>query len=692
MTRCSACGLFIASNILCHECGNDGELNDLAPEPFQTPSDETAQLEAIERKHVGLKAAETHFQKNRLPPGESEMTMTEIACPFCGKAFGNRQDVVTHSVNIHPGKPVIAELDALVPLEARKEAVARQNEDQPEIQDPLEYVIHVDLREAKQEDRLVRQINYTMLSAYTANPINLAVNAPSGEGKSHTIIKVSEKFPEADVIVYAGMSEKALFHRNGVLVMKSENGEYEPVEVQLEEIQYEIERKTDEISISSNCDVKQGLRNQIKKLNDEQREIRKNAKKLIDLQHRIIIFMDTPNPRLFEALMPLLSHDKFEVEYEFVDTHAGIKTRSNVLRGWPAVIFAQAIDYSHYQRFPEIQRRFIVTNPKMSVEKYREAVTLTSVKLGLPDFAYQARIVSDDAKLKAKMIIESIKARLLDLTTNNSVGKNSVFIPFNESLAKAIPVLKAFDMTTAHRFFTYLSLLPMIRADRRPRIEYRKEGNPIMQVIPMATFDDLKEAMQLMEYSNGVRPYILEWYYSVFLKAYLAKSDLDKQSEYDNIGNFLREKEEKRKALTTVQLVEKTYEIQKKKLSTKQILENYINPLINQAYIDKSDSELDKRANIYYPIVETENKNLFDSDQSNSILQHGKVQIADSATYPSPEYVISQILAVLKYSSGSKILRLLDHEDKEQKPEVIVARYYQRPEEYFVKGWSPTII
>ena len=34
-----------------------------------------------------------------------------------------------------------------------------------------------------------------------------------------------------------------------------------------------------------------------------------------------------------------------------------------------AVIFAQAIDYSHYQRYPEIQRRFIITNPKMSAER-----------------------------------------------------------------------------------------------------------------------------------------------------------------------------------------------------------------------------------------------------------------------------------------------------------------------------------
>ena len=77
------------------------------------------------------------------------------------------------------------------------------------------------------------------------------------------------------------------------------------------------------------------------KLEDNKKDLVKNAKKLIDLSHKTLIFLDT--------LMPLLSHDKYEVEYEYTDTHNGIKTKANILRGWPAVIFAQAIDYSHYK-------------------------------------------------------------------------------------------------------------------------------------------------------------------------------------------------------------------------------------------------------------------------------------------------------------------------------------------------------
>ena len=88
-------------------------------------------------------------------------------------------------------------------------------------------------------------------------------------------------------------------------------------------------------------------------------------------------------------MLPLLSHDEYEVEYEYVDTNNGIKTKSNVLRGWPAVIIAQALDYSNSPRFQEYQRRFITTNPTMTQDKYNQAIDLISNKFSVPDLIYQ---------------------------------------------------------------------------------------------------------------------------------------------------------------------------------------------------------------------------------------------------------------------------------------------------------------
>ena len=359
----------------------------------------------------------------------------------------------------------------------------------------IEFCLNVVTKEAKGESKLASQIIHTMLSAYTNDPINLAINSPSGEGKSYVLHKVGDLFPSEDIMFVAGMTDKALFHRPGRLVIKNEIGEYESIEETIAKIDSEIEDKESEIAITKDTNLKQARQNQVKELQKQKNDLRKDARKLIDLSHKIIVFQDTPNPGLLIALMPLLSHDKYEVEYEFVDTFNGIKTKTNVLRGWPAVICSQAIDYSHYRRYPEIQRRFIITNPKMNSEKYSAAVTLTGEKYGLPDFAYQREVINDSEKETAGDIIKEIKSSISLLCDRVEPGKNNVIIPFYEAVAQALPSDRARDMTTAKRLFSLMSLSALIHVNKRPRYIFREEGHALMQTIPYVTFEDLKESM-----------------------------------------------------------------------------------------------------------------------------------------------------------------------------------------------------
>jgi hypothetical protein len=60
-------------------------------------------------------------------------------------------------------------------------------------ENPARYCIDVILKEARLEDRLAKQLFYVMASAYTNNPLNLAINSPSGEGKNWVIKKGSRK-------------------------------------------------------------------------------------------------------------------------------------------------------------------------------------------------------------------------------------------------------------------------------------------------------------------------------------------------------------------------------------------------------------------------------------------------------------------------------------------------------------------
>jgi hypothetical protein len=183
-----------------------------------------------------------------------------------------------------------------------------------------------------------------------------------------------------------GMTPKALFHRPGQVVIKDETGKYISLDEQIEKIDSQIKDFESEILSTNDNTIKQTRQHQIKELQQEIKDLPKQSRKLIDLTGLTIVFLDTPPVELFAAIMSLLSHDRNEAEYDFTDSNNGIKTKTNVLRGFPAIIFTAAIDYSHYKRYAEIQRRFIVVNPKMTREKYSNAVKQISIKKSIPRF------------------------------------------------------------------------------------------------------------------------------------------------------------------------------------------------------------------------------------------------------------------------------------------------------------------
>jgi hypothetical protein len=526
-------------------------------------------------------------------------------------------------------------------------------------------------KEVKQDDRLCRQVYYTLLSTYTDDPVNLAINAPAGEGKSYVVKKVAELFPKSDVLFLSAMSDKALFHRPGVLVIKNENGEYQSIEDKVAEIDSEIEDKQSEIGTTNDPNTKQGLRSYIKSLQDKKKELTKDAMKLIDLNHKALIFLDTPNHTLLEAIMSLLSHDHHEVEYHFVDNFNGIRTKTNVLRGFPTVIFTAAIDYSKYQRYSEIQRRFIVTNPKMTAQKYKESIELIGAKNGLPDFVYDATVVSESEKNQAREIIKELKEKIKHVSERNNFGSPNVFIPFRESVEKSLPTEQASDMTTAQRLYNYMKLLALVNIDQRPRLVTRSEGNSIMKTCPFATFEDLQESVYLMEYSNGVRPYVLEWFNEIFLVEFNDKRDID-----NNDGNVI--------GITTKDLVDATFRIKGRKFSTQQIYENYVLPLVNAGYIDKVENKKDKRSYLFYPVLNGKQKKLFDLTETNNFSQQKTINVVDYTTFPDRNYLISKIKGVLKYSfEKHKITKLENHEGREITVEELADQYYKDPDKYF---------
>lgn len=436
----------------------------------------------------------------------------------------------------------------------------------------------------------------------------------------------------------------------------------------MEDINAQISICEAEIERSTNSDLKQAKKHEVDDLEEQKRNVNQNAKNLIELSGKTLVFLDSPPAKLLEALIPLLSHDRIEVEYEFVDTYNGIKTRGNVLRGFPAVVFTAAKDYTNNPRYSEIQRRFLVTNPEMSQEKYHNAIERISSKYSLPDRAYQQEVVSDQEKEIAKRIIINIQGRIVDICSSSlKRDRNQVFIPYYRPLKASLPFTDASYMTAAKTLYTWISLSAIIH--QRPLIRAMTD-TMYVELIPLATFDDLIEAMSLIDYTNGVRPYILQWYNDVFVPAFESKTRPDTKER----GAVLLS--ENRCAVTTKELIEKTAVIQNKRLGTKNISETYLNSLINLNVISIEPSVLDGRANIYYPIKQrTENKNLFDFTSSNNISQLFQIRVEDPTLFPDETYIMYEIDRVLRYSSDNRD-KLVDHNGIERSSQEIARSYY----------------
>lgn len=510
--------------------------------------------------------------------------------------------------------------------------------------DPIQFILDVISKEVKKDDKLARQVLYTILGSATKNPMNLAINAPPGEGKSHVLNNVASLFSDDVVISLAGMTEKSLFHKRGMIAVKV-NGQYESLRLLL----HPLERRLKEIE-KENAESKTKTfgDDEAKDLKDRIEELKDSAVKVIELSNKVLIFMDTPSEGLFSALMQLMSHDKEETTYDFTDTVGGIKTRTNVLRGYPSFIFTQAKDFSGYERAEEIMRRFIISNPNMDVGKYNEAADLIAKKYSVPDFYYQETECSDEEKEKARLIAGKILNDIQDLNENTKPNKNNVINPFYQTVRKSLSVSKALDMTTIGRFFGCLSLLTVIKSYKRPKlmIEYPtivKDGESVKKpdiVIPLATFDDLQETQYLMENSSGVRPFIIEWFDRVFMSAY---NDLKEPNRKDKDGKTVKES---MIALSTRQLAEKHKKVYGTSPESKKLLRTYIYPLTNSGFIDSIDSELDKRSKIFYPINTEKNSNLFPNGRGNNLLQGFRLNVKDLTTYPSKEYIKSQTISV----------------------------------------------
>jgi hypothetical protein len=364
-----------------------------------------------------------------------------------------------------------------------------------------------------------------------------------------------------------------------------------------------------------------------------------------------------------------------------------------VLRGCPAFISAQAVDYSNYERFAEINRRQMPVNPDLSSEKVAEAIRLQSLRWGATRGEYEDAVISQKDKEKARKIILIICAKLKQLSKHLGHKESGVFIPYRDTILDGLPKSDLWHITNTDRLFRYLTVSTRVHCDCRPKIVY-----PDGRIELIATFDDLKEALYLMQGSspnNGVNPHVLEWYEKILLPLYHSKNNV-KASAIDSHGQQVTETHV---GVTTDDLITKTLKQENNNLSSKELLQRYLYPLQNQGLVDSVQSVINKSRNVFFPSsTATATKSFFHSfmNGKNELFNDIRFRVVNSEAYPTKDVLEKQIMSALKHSSEDKDFiqennsspKIFDETCKIQKnARMVVEEVFSFPEKYFAEGW-----
>jgi len=168
---------------------------------------------------------------------------------------------------------------------------------------------------------------FDILSTKTGWPINRRWSGRSGMGKTTIIMKVAELFPPEMLKIYTGASKKTLW--------------YDPEAV-------EVDESTREVSLEGKA---------------------------------LILLEESESKEFLDEVKPLLSHDRRDLEYAFVEKFGGVNvTRKVRVHGWPAYIgLTTKTDLSEEQ-----QTRALLGTPDYGRDKYRAVIATDAEKGAAP--------------------------------------------------------------------------------------------------------------------------------------------------------------------------------------------------------------------------------------------------------------------------------------------------------------------
>jgi hypothetical protein len=446
-------------------------------------------------------------------------------------------------------------------------------------ENPLDFMTKYVSKRVKNEETLIKLAILVMASTYTPNPLNIALESPQSEGKSYSLVEVSKLFPKNDVWDLGGMTPQVLTRERGYLVDR-ETGKR--IDKDINEIGEEI----DALGNSKDEKLKR------EKLESQLHDILQNAVKIVDMQGKILLFLEAPQAKTFSTLRPILSRDKYEVEFKFVDR--AYKNGKNVtmearIRGWPVAVYATA-DAPRGNIWDQIRSRFIIVSPNMSKEKYKAANEYTASKYG--SISIPSELAKEDKELKQctdyigtmKQILYSEFDKISHKSYYSPENVSFTWNPLAEKLEKSFPSNTGQTMRDFKYFMALMDVSCLFSLLYRPYFEVDDHPHWIV------TKPDLKTVSEVFDNYHffikcGELP--IKIFESVILNMNLNHKTVDDE-EYGFTKNDLRN------ALGDLGISK----------GDRTIKESILNPLEELGLLTTSKSKNDKRVTVYVPFSE----------------------------------------------------------------------------------------
>lgn len=445
--------------------------------------------------------------------------------------------------------------------------------------DLLEEIIIFLKKEIKKEYYNIYLILLNGLSAYSSNPINLRILAPSSEGKTYLVNKVSKLFPKTDVLNLSTASAQSFKYLSGEMVVEDELGNFVSIESKLVELEIQSLDKTKS-------------KQELESIRTEIIQLKKKSWHMIDLSNKWLIFSDSQDPGLWEMLKTLLSHDDEYIKHQVTNKIGGKNTVQRIIfKGKPAVTYCSAKDESKYPVSEEMDTRFNTIHLRTNPQKYKESIKLLSQKHGLPKQIYESEVVSDTERLqtmdKLNLLIENVIQYGTDV--------NSVFNPFAEELASNFPSESGSCSRQFDRFCQYVTLMTLCYSSNRPKIKIADKYYPVV------TKSDIAKTVNLVKESTAISTSKIQ-----FFNDMIRPTIIDIQSKEEFRVDLINGS---KYVLTASELSDYVKSKHKKSnMDRKKILENYLEPLSEHGYLEMAQDPRNKTRNIYWLAKQYEGK------------------------------------------------------------------------------------